>query len=276
MLCKNKRKFKILWIWIWCVKYINTEGVAFLQKNHPQKKDCQEKKKKEKLSWWCAGPDLPNEEKKETRILVHPILTRTQQQGEYYGLVQEWKRYPSRVCTFQDVSGAVWSLVSRVGIIYEEVQKSFQRATLVGVVFGCVSEVKSYFFLLFQCRCIFRIRISIRIQYSFGFELWMHLLPMTRDLIIWIRNIRKNWDWFKEISVSTPSSKIIWSVWMAALRKGPKNIFLTHKTFTQFYVSVRQGLMRKEKKLKCFIMCLCTWCRKQISWVKCKNIRYVY
>lgn len=80
----------------------------------------------------------------------------------------------------------------------------------------------------------------------------------------------------QEISVSTPSSKIIWSVWMAALRKGPKNIFLTHKTFTQFYVSVRQGLMRKEKKLKCFIMCLCTWCRKQISWVKCKNIRYVY
>lgn len=170
VLCKNKRKFNILWIWIWCVKYINTEGVAFLQKNSSSKKGLSRKeKKKEKLSWWWAGPDLPNEEKEETRILVHPILTRTQQQGEYYGLVQEWKRYHSHVCTFQDVSGAVWSLVSRVGIPYEEVQKSFQRATLVGVVFGCVSEVKSYFFLIISMS----LHIQNQNQHQNTVQLWI-------------------------------------------------------------------------------------------------------
>lgn len=129
-----------------CKIYKHRRCCVFTKKFILKKRTVKKRKKKEKLSWWWAGPDLPNEEKEETRILVHPILTRTQQQGEYYGLVQEWKRYHSRVCTFQDVSGAVWSLVSRVGIPYEEVQKSFQRATLVGVVFGCVSEVKSYFF----------------------------------------------------------------------------------------------------------------------------------
>lgn len=50
VLCKNKRKFNILWIWIWCVKYINTEGVAFLQKNSSSKKGLSRKEKKKK-SW---------------------------------------------------------------------------------------------------------------------------------------------------------------------------------------------------------------------------------
>lgn len=84
-----------------------------------------------------------------------------------------WSRSGSGITAafihFRMSVGQLRSLVSRVGITYEEVQKSFQRATLVGVLFGCVSEVKSFFFLIISMS----LHIQNQNQHQNTVQLWI-------------------------------------------------------------------------------------------------------
>lgn len=111
---------------------------------------------------------------------------RTQQQGEFHGLIRE-SSY-----TFQDVSGAVWALVDRVGTTYEEAKKPFQRPIWPGASSSCVSEVKNDYFT---------IAMSLFIQHSCALWDTSTLVATFIGLIGEICLTRKTFTQIKVLSV---------------------------------------------------------------------------